>query len=325
MKFVELVKNDTKHDFVKYRRIAVVASLIVNALVLFGAIVYPGLNYGVDFAGGTELQIKFKGDADLASIREVIEKVGFGEPTVQEYGPKANREFLVRVERIALLSKETAETARGVIQTELASAQPTSFHFDPEVGDKLDVGFKNAVDEATLRRACEKAGLNVKEIRTLSAREGQAKEYTILAQGPGDKIGAVLKEKYGNDNVEVVRTEYVGPQVGKQLRLDGIKAVLWAMGMILVYVGLRFDFRFSPGVVIALVHDAIITMGYFVVSRREFNLTSVTAILTVVGYSVNDTIVVYDRIRENSTRFKGKSLKELVNLSINEMLGRTIL
>jgi len=122
-----------------------------------------------------------------------------------------------------------------------------------------------------------------------------------------------------------VRTEYVGPQVGKQLRNDGILAVIYAIGMILIYVGFRFDFRFSPGVVIALIHDAIVTLGYFVVTRHEFNLTAVTVILTVVGYSVNDTIVIYDRIRENAKRYKGKPLRDLVNLSINEMLGRTIL
>ncbi len=97
------------------------------------------------------------------------------------------------------------------------------------------------------------------------------------------------------------------------------------MGMILVYVGFRFEFRFSPGVIIALIHDAIITLGFFVVSRHEFNLTSVTVILTVVGYSVNDTIVIYDRIRENARRHKGMPLRGLINLSINEMLGRTIL
>ena len=101
--------------------------------------------------------------------------------------------------------------------------------------------------------------------------------------------------------------------------------MVYAIGMILVYVGFRFDFRFSPGVVIALVHDAIITLGFFVVSRHEFNLTSVTVILTVVGYSVNDTIVIYDRIRENAKKHKGRSLRDIVNLSINEMLGRTIL
>ena len=325
MKYFELVKSGTNHDFVKYRRVAVTASLIVNALILFGAIVWPRLNYGVDFAGGTELQIKFNKPVEASDVRDEVSKVGFGEPTVQVYGNPNERQFLVRVERIALLTPEGAAKVKDQVSRELASSQPVAFHFDPEVGDKLDFSFKKPVDPKALQAAVEKAGVQPKEVRTLTSREGQVQEYTVIAQGPGDKIGGALRERFGEDSVDVVRTEYVGPQVGKQLRNDGILALLYAMGMILVYVGFRFDFRFSPGVIIALIHDAIVTLGFFVVTRHEFNLTSVTAILTVVGYSVNDTIVIYDRIRENGKRYKGKPLRDLINLSINEMLGRTIL
>jgi preprotein translocase subunit SecF len=322
IKYFDLIKPGTNHDFVKYRNIAVAISIVLNILVLLGAFVWPGLNYGVDFAGGTELQIQSKQKMDPGDLRELVGKLGFGEPTVQTYGAAGENQFLVRVERISLLTKERA----AAIQTGVAQVLPVqSMHFDPEVGDKLDFTFKQPVDEAVLRSAVEKAGTSVKEVRPLLAREGQDREYTVMTQGTGDKIGQALREKYGKDQVEVVRTDYVGSQVGQELKKDGILAVLYAMGIILLYVGFRFDFRFSPGVVIALIHDAIITLGFFVVSRREFNLTSVTAILTVVGYSVNDTIVVYDRIRENAKRFKGKALRDLINLSINEMLGRTIL
>ena len=117
----------------------------------------------------------------------------------------------------------------------------------------------------------------------------------------------------------------MGAAVGRELRNQGFKAILYAMILIVVYVGLRFDFRFSPGVIIALLHDSIITLGYFAFSGREFNLTSIAVILTVVGYSVNDTVVVYDRIRENVERYKGKKLADLVNQSINDVLGRTFL
>src|SRR6267143_306165 len=192
MKYFDLIKPGTTHDFVKYRRIAVVVSLIVNTLVLLGVQGWPGLQ---------------------------------------------------------------------------------SFRFDPEVGDKLDFFFKQPVDENALKSAVEKLGTPVKEVRKLIAREGQEQEYTVITQGTADKIGSALREKYGQDQVEVVRTDYVGPQVGKQLRVDGILAVVYAIGMILVYVGFRFDFRFSPGVVIALVHDAIMTLGFFVGSGHEFNLT----------------------------------------------------
>jgi preprotein translocase subunit SecF len=323
MKYFELIKPGTNHDFVRYRGIAVTISIILNVLVLLGAFVWPKLNYGVDFAGGTELQIHFKKPVDVGDLRSEVDKLGFGEPTVQRYGAESENQFLVRVERIALLTKEKAEAVKADVQQSMPSM--TSMRFDPEVGDKLDFSFKQPVNEDALRAAVEKAGAQVKEIRPLMAREGQDREYTVITQGPGDKIGSALRARYGQDQVDIVRTEYVGPQVGKQLRIDGILAVLYAMAMILVYVGFRFDFRFSPGVVIALIHDAIITLGFFLISRHEFNLTSVTVILTVVGYSVNDTIVVYDRIRENAKRYKGKPLRDLINLSINEMLGRTIL
>ncbi|HXL40666.1 MAG TPA: protein translocase subunit SecF [Myxococcales bacterium] len=323
MKYFDLIKPGTTHDFVKYRRIAVVVSLIVNTLVLLGVLVWPRLNYGVDFAGGTEMQVHFKKPADPGEIRDLISHLGFGEPTVQAYGSESDNQFLVRVERIALLTPEKAKQIEDSVQQALPALQ--SFRFDPEVGDKLDFFFKQPVDENALKSAVEKLGTPVKEVRKLVAREGQEQEYTVITQGTADKIGSALREKYGQDQVEVVRTDYVGPQVGKQLRVDGILAVVYAIGMILVYVGFRFEFRFSPGVVIALVHDAIITLGFFVVSRHEFNLTSVTVILTVVGYSVNDTIVIYDRIRENAKKHKGRLLRDIVNLSINEMLGRTIL
>jgi preprotein translocase subunit SecF len=323
MKYFDLIKPGTTHDFVKYRRIAVVVSLIVNTLVLLGVLVWPRLNYGVDFAGGTEMQVHFKKPVDPGEIRDLISHLGFGEPTVQAYGSESDNQFLIRVERIALLTPEKAKQIEDSVKQALPALQ--SFRFDPEVGDKLDFFFKQPVDENVLKSAVEKLGTPVKEVRKLIAREGQEQEYTVITQGTADKIGSALRDKYGQDQVEVVRTDYVGPQVGKQLRVDGILAVVYAIGMILVYVGFRFDFRFSPGVVIALVHDAIITLGFFVVSRHEFNLTSVTVILTVVGYSVNDTIVIYDRIRENAKKHKGRSLRDIVNLSINEMLGRTIL
>jgi preprotein translocase subunit SecF len=325
MKYFELIKQGTSHDFVKYRRVAVTISLIVNALILFGALVWPRLNYGVDFAGGTELQVRFEKPVSAGDVREVVSQAGFGEPTVQEYGNKSDNQFLIRVERIALLTPEAAAKVKQEVAQDLPQAQLTGFHFDPEVGDKLDFTFKKAVDPAALQAAVAKAGVQAKEVRSLTSREAQDQEYTVIAQGPGDKIGQLLRDKFGKDSVQVVRTEYVGPQVGKQLRNDGILAVIYAIGMILVYVGFRFDFRFSPGVVMALIHDAIVTLGYFVVTRHEFNLTSVTVILTVVGYSVNDTIVIYDRIRENTKKFKGLPLRDLVNRSINEMLGRTIL
>ena len=338
MKFVELIKPGTKIDFIKWRKVAVTASLVVNAIVLALAIGstwapnwptwLPGLSYGVDFAGGTEMEVKFDKAVDVSDVRSEIEHAGFASPTVQVYGPADEHTFLVRVERVAVLSKARGEDLNAKLKTKYGD-NLVSFGFNEETGDKLDIVLKAKVPDADLRGAIEAEGIKVKPgaegIGEPRLGAGGGAEYTVLAQGPGDKIGAALKTKFGESSVDVRRTEYVGPAVGKQLRNDGIRAIVYAIGMILIYVGFRFDFRFAPGVVIALIHDAIITLGYFVFTRREFNLTSITVILTVVGYSVNDTIVVYDRIRENGHRFKGKPLTELINLSINEMLGRTIL
>ena len=123
----------------------------------------------------------------------------------------------------------------------------------------------------------------------------------------------------------VQRIDYVGPQVGNQLRNKGIAALLYAMLAILVYVAFRFDFKFGPGALLAMVHDVIMVSGYYLVSRREFNLTSIAVLLTITGYSINDTIVIYDRIREEMARYKGKPLPEIINIAVNDTLSRTIL
>jgi preprotein translocase subunit SecF len=167
--------------------------------------------------------------------------------------------------------------------------------------------------------------VRVREVREEAGLTAGTRSFAVITQGIQDKIERDLSARFGAAKPDVRRVEYVGPAVGRELRNQGFKAILYAMGLIVVYVGLRFDFRFSPGVIIALIHDAIITLGYFGFSGREFNLTSVAVILTVVGYSVNDTVVVYDRIRENQGKLKGKKLGDLVNVSINEVLGRTFL
>ena len=199
-------------------------------------------------------------------------------------------------------------------------------HFNAEVGDKIDFQFQGAPPTPDqLRAAVESAGVRVREVREEAGLTAGTISFAVITQGIQDKIQRDLSEHFGAAKPDVRRVEYVGPAVGRELRNQGFKAILERMGLIVVYVGLRFDFRFSPGVIIALIHDAIITLGFFAFSGREFNLTSVAALLTVVGYSVNDTVVVYDRIRENQAKLKGKRLGDLVNASINEVLGRTFL
>jgi preprotein translocase subunit SecF len=293
-----------------------------------------GLNQGVDFAGGTEMQVQFAEAVDPGALRKSVGDLGFKDASVQTYGPDSDHAYLIRVGRIALMSDQDVTRVVDAVKGKLPVE---SWAFNPDIGDKIDFQFKKpaaqpgapaapgAVTPDQVKAAVESAGIKVREVREEQGLSAGTRTLAVITQGIQDKVERGLLDHFAAAKPIVQRVEYVGPAVGRELRAQGFKAILYAMALIVVYVGLRFDFRFSPGVIIAIVHDAIITLGYFAFSGREFNLTSIAVILTVVGYSVNDTVVVYDRIRENQAKYKGKRLADLVNLSINEVLGRTFL
>jgi preprotein translocase subunit SecF len=322
-KTFDLVPHGTSFDFVGKRRIAVVLSLVVNLTVILWALTgIHGLNFGVDFAGGTEMEVKFATPLDPTDIRKSIEALGFKDASVQTYGPEDEHSFLIRVGRIALMDEGDVQRVEQAVKARFAVA---SSSFNPEIGDKIDFQFQQPVTTEAVRAAVEAAGIRVREVREEAGLTAGTRSYAVITQGIREKVERDLQDHFAAARPEVRRVEYVGPAVGRELRNQGFKAILYAMALIVVYVGIRFDFRFSPGVIIAILHDAIVTLGYFAFSGREFNLTSIAVILTVVGYSVNDTVVVYDRIRENQGKYKGKPLADIVNLSINETLGRTFL
>jgi preprotein translocase subunit SecF len=322
-KTFDIVPHGTKFDFVGKRHIAVVLSIVVNlAVILWALPAIHGLNFGVDFAGGTEMEVRFDKTVDPAAIRKAVEDLGFKDASVQTYGADSEHTYLVRVGRIALMSPEDVTKVEAAVQ---AKFPVESMSFSAESGDKIDFQFKTPPTTEQLKAAVEGAGIRVREVREEAGLTAGTRSFAVITQGIQDTIERNLAAKFADAKPEVRRVEYVGPAVGRELRNQGFKAILYAMALIVVYVGLRFDFRFSPGVIIALIHDAVVTLGYFAFSGREFNLTSIAVILTVVGYSVNDTVVVYDRIRENATKYKGKPLGEIVNASINEVFGRTLL
>jgi preprotein translocase subunit SecF len=322
-KTFDILPHGTTFDFVGKRRIAVVLSLIANLTVILWSLpAIHGLNFGVDFAGGTEMEVKFAQPLDPGAIRRSVEEQGFKDASVQTYGPESENTFLIRVGRIALMGAEDVQRVEAAVK---ARFPVKSVSFNPEIGDKIDFQFEGPVATADLQAAVEAAGVRVREVREEAGLSAGTRSFAVITQGIREKVERELTTRFAAARPEVRRVEYVGPAVGRELRNQGFKAVLYAIALIVVYVGLRFDFRFSPGVVIAIIHDAIVTLGYFAFSGREFNLTSIAVILTVVGYSVNDTVVVYDRIRENKTRYAGRGLADLVNLAINETLGRTFL
>jgi preprotein translocase subunit SecF len=327
MKFktFDIIPHDTKIDFVGKRRLVVTLSLVVNlAVILWCLPAIHGLNFGVDFAGGTEMEVRFGRQVDAGEIRRAVESLGFEDASVQTYGDDAENTFLIRVGRIALMTGEDVRRVAEAVKAKFPNAGEPSFN--PEVGDKIDFQFQGAPPSPdALRAAVEGAGIRVREVREEQGLAAGTRAFAVITQGIQDKIERDLSTRFQDAKPDVRRVEYVGPAVGRELRNQGFKAVLYAMALIVVYIGLRFDFRFSPGVIIAIVHDAIVTLGYYAFTGREFNLTSVAVVLTIVGYSVNDTVVIYDRIRENLAKYKGRPLADIVNLSINETLGRTFL
>lgn len=297
-------------------------TVVTVCLALF---VVLGLNFGIDFAGGYEIQVKFPKAVSETDVKQHLAPLGLDGLRVQRFGAVADNEYLVLVRE----QGSVTVAARGAIKADLqalAGSEEGLVNWAmAESGESLTVAFAVPVSEEQVRSVLSKHNLQVKGIR--SGERVDRPEYSVSLVSIADDIEKALRSGTGSSSAEqlVKRVEFVGPQVGAELRNDGIMAIIYALGFILLYIAVRFDLAFAPGAVIALVHDVIITMGVFSVFQLEFNLPIIAAILAIVGYSLNDTIVVYDRIRENSLRYRGRTLRDLVNTSLNQTLSRTIL
>jgi preprotein translocase subunit SecF len=234
----------THVDFLGHRRVAFILSAALIIAGVISLVVHGGPKYGIDFQGGTLMQVKFENPIPAEDIRAALASIGLPHAQIQRFG-----------------------------------------------GDK----------EAIIR---------------VGQREGEDLGAAILD---------ALNEAYPGNPAELRRQELVGPKVGKELRTKALMAILYALIGILIYISIRFEFRFAVGAVVALIHDVAITLGMFSLTGREVTLPVIAAFLTIVGYSLNDTIVVYDRIRENRRKLYGKSFVDIVNISINETLSRTLI
>lgn len=235
-------------NFTSKFKFAVPFSIVLVCVSLF-LFLSQGLNYGVDFRGGAEVQVHFSQSIQLSDLRSALEAEGFSSSSVQSIGGQGvKNSFLIKV----------------------------------------------------------------------NAGEKDLNKVT-------DKITSMLKSKFSEQGAEIDKTDIVGPKAGEQLRISGFQAMAWALLMIMVYIALRFDYKYSPGAIVALLHDVLIIVGVFVLMDKEFSLQIVGALLAVIGYSVNDTVVVYDRVREHEEKSPSKSLLEQINQALNETLSRTVL
>lgn len=204
-----------------------------------------------------------------------------------------------------------------------------NYGIDFEGGAKLEYQFQQSVNESEVRQALDPLALG--DVSVVRFGEESDNRMSIKVEMPEEhasiapRITAALEERFGEGTVQLEQEETVGPRVGKELRRKAWLTILFSWALMLVYIGYRFDFLFAPGAVIALIHDVIITLGFFALLGKEINLAILAALLTLIGYSINDTIVVFDRIRENKSRINPSTIKDVVNESLNSTLARTII
>lgn len=245
---MELVPQGININFVKRMKIAVAASVAMIVISVLSLMIHGGPNLGIDFAGGTLVQVQFDEKVPVNDVRDALKSVDMGKSVIQQFGASGDNEFLIKTERSS------------------------------------------------------------SELEDIS---------TAIEKG--------LDAQFGADHFDVRRVEVVGPKVGAEMREKGFLAIIYAMAGILVYITWRFQLRYAIGAILALAHDVTITVGIFSLLGKEFTLPVIAALLTIIGYSLNDTIVVYDRMRENIRTARRRDLSEVINASLNQTLSRTLL
>jgi len=243
---MEIIKSNLAIDFLSKKRLAILLSSVLILTSLASVIFHGGLRYGIDFAGGTLVQLQFKEAPNIEEIRSSLKNIGLSDSIIQEFGSKKD---------ILINFKKSAEKLEAI----------------------------------------------------------------------GEKIRKSISSSLNLENVIVERVEVVGPKVGKDLREKAILSIIYATIGIVIYISWRFEIKFAFAAILALLHDITLTIGAFSILDKEFTLVVVASILTIIGYSLNDTIVVFDRIRENTRRKSKEGLETLVNMSVNQTLSRTLL
>ena len=332
-RFFEIIRPGTDIDLIGKQRYWIGASIALVLATVFmlvaNAYFIPGrghaLNWGVDFRGGTEITIEFSHPIDAAAVRSTLDKAGYPNSDVVKFYDKPNS-YMIRMGSVSVITPAHAEKAKAALaKVGDAALVPSERGFLwSEGGDKLYLRFDKPVELDKLSAALKEAGVPTTNVRQFGRAEDHAYEVTLV--GLDTEVTKALNTHLGEGAVAQVHgVASVGAKAGKQLQLNGLQALGGAILLIVIYVAVRFDFRYGPGTIVALLHDAVITVGAFAVTYKEFSLTTLAALLTIIGFSMNDTIVVFDRIRENAARYRDRRFDKVVNQSINETLSRTIL
>lgn len=319
---MEFFKPGVRYNFLGAAKPLVTMSLVL-VLASWALVFTKGLNFGIDFAGGTEVLLAFDAPQDVSALREKTTEVFGEEPEVVTYGLTDEGRYFVRSRVQGLLTADEVTALRAAIVAELG--EPELWDASDEAGEEVRVKFAETTAETRDKLKAALTAANQAEGVVSTQTQAQNPVYILRIPGVRQQMNNAMKAAYGEAYKGIDRLESVGSAVGKQMRNQGALAVLYALLAILLYISFRFDLRYSPGAVLALVHDVSITLGIFAITGMEFNLPIIAALLAIVGYSLNDTIVVYDRIRESIDMGLGKNLVENINISISDCLSRTVL
>ena len=322
-----------KNPNFKFMKVKYIAFLLSLTIIIAGGIsvyVKKGFNLSIDFAGGTLVQINFKNDVSIDKVRKNLKNVDLGKSIIQKLGE--GHEFIIKAQKVSSKSIEEENMEKP-----------------EEVANKIVEALRTPEEKALLKEG--KLDLNISEksfikklLLDITGDEQKAEEYaTKISDYKKKNLGIIkdfneiknilpsdvfekLKEKSFLGNMSLLRVEIVGPQVGKDLRYKATQATIWALIGMLIYIAFRFKFLFGVSAVLTLAHDVLVTLSFISFFNKEISLTVVAGILTIVGYSLNDTIVIYDRVRDNLKKYAKKlGIDEVLDISINETLSRTII
>jgi preprotein translocase subunit SecF len=323
---VEFFRN-TNIDFLGKKWYFLTFSLIFSVAGVLSMAFWHGIPLGVDFRGGTLVYVKYAHTPDLAAIHSETERVGLKNTRVQGYGQPANNEVLIQLD-----IQETSEQAldKGKIQI-IQALESNAVAGKQDLNNSSSLTVTNyllekdplhlGADANPRYTAIAQAVVDYRD-KTKSGVLGSIDELKSVAD---PAVVASLQDNFFVSDFGIRNVDIVGPQVGQQLRKQAILATLYSLGGMLIYLGFRFEWIYGVAAVLTVFHDTLITVGAFSLLNREISLTVIAAILTLIGYSNNDTIVVFDRIRENVKLLRRDKLSDIVNKSINQTLSRTIL
>jgi len=328
---MEFFRTTPTIDWMGKKWLLIAISVVLSTIGVIALIARGGPNYGIDFKGGTVVQVKFREAPPLDRVRAALSRQGLGGSTLQRYGPEANNEILVGLDLEAVSEEDIGAGRQAIIEAlgqEFGGADKPNFQ---------ELGPQSIGEQLVNSDALRAAGATEEQLRELAQRivdfrdspphNGMIASFADLRQVPGvtAEVQQVLEQTFSLPPYAIRNVDLVGPRVGAALRRQALNATLLALVSMLVYIAFRFEWVYGVGAVLANLNGVVITVGMISLAGTQITLTVVAALLTLVGYSINDTIVVFDRIRENVRLMRRESMTRIATLSINQTLSRTIL